>query len=290
VALLTTLASLAQAQSHCDATKAKEAGKKLYCKTKVIAKADKTGAAIDQVKLVACETKFEAKCAKAVAAGGCQQGTCAALEQVVDDCVNLIRADIGIGGGISTCDGGKMKEAGKRLYCKAKIIAKAYKTGAPIDQAKLVKCETKFDATCAKAVAAGDCQQGTCGTLEQVVDNCVNAIRTNIGVGTGSTTSSTTTTTLPSACDASAFPTCGGACAPGRVCAPLENILSGQAGCSCVVGSCGLGDAGYCGGGVCPPGQKCSFGVSCRLCSAVPLICCEPPSFYCGFAASCVPQ
>jgi hypothetical protein len=54
VALSLTVGGVAQAQSSCDAAITKAAGKKVDCKLTVIAKAQRTGAAADPVKLAKC--------------------------------------------------------------------------------------------------------------------------------------------------------------------------------------------------------------------------------------------
>src|SRR4029453_5982131 len=94
VALSLALSGVAQAQSSCDAGVTKAAGKKVACKTKVVAKAQKTGAAVDSVKLAKCETKFTSSCTKAQGQGDCTAQTqpCDTIEAAADACVDSLSA------------------------------------------------------------------------------------------------------------------------------------------------------------------------------------------------------
>jgi hypothetical protein len=77
------------AQSRCDAGITKAAGKKLLCKSKVHARAQRAGTEPDAGKLAQCEEKFAAACAKAQAAGDCAQQIvdCSRFETELDTCV-----------------------------------------------------------------------------------------------------------------------------------------------------------------------------------------------------------
>src|SRR4029453_17459642 len=90
VALSLALSGVAQAQSSCDAGVTKAAGKKVACKTKVIAKAQQRGVAVDTVKLAKCESKFTSSCTKAQSKGDCTAQTqpCDAIEATADACVD----------------------------------------------------------------------------------------------------------------------------------------------------------------------------------------------------------
>lgn len=70
------------------------------------------------------------------------------------------------------------------------------------------------------------------------------------------TITSTTTTTMAVACELAGYPTCGGFCPAGQVCAPVLGVVSGlgsQEGCACVnpATSCS------CAGRICPPSEVC---------------------------------
>jgi hypothetical protein len=75
----------------------------------------------------------------------------------------------------SKCDSGLTKAAGKKVACKAGVIAKAQGKGTTPDGAKLAKCEAKYLKACNKAVAKADCsgQTQNCAQIEAEVDACV---------------------------------------------------------------------------------------------------------------------
>src|SRR5262245_2479322 len=176
VALSLALGGVAQAQSSCDAGITKAAGKKVACKTKVIAKAQETGSAPDTTKLARCETKFALSCARAQSDGDCaaQNQECAAIEAAADGWVDslsgaFVQAQ-------SSCDAGITKAVGKKVACKTSVFAKAHRTGTAVATAKLAKCETKFASSCAKAQSKGDCaaQTQSCDAVEAAADTCVH--------------------------------------------------------------------------------------------------------------------
>jgi hypothetical protein len=78
----------------------------------------------------------------------------------------------------SKCDSKITKAEGKKVSCKAGVIAKGQAKNLPPDAAKLAKCEEKFNKGCTKGQAAGDCvaQQGSCASLEAEADACVATI------------------------------------------------------------------------------------------------------------------
>ena len=65
-AFAVTTGGMALAQSKCDAKITKAAGKNCACKTSVIAKAQRNGAAPDAMQLNKCRAKFDRECAKAM--------------------------------------------------------------------------------------------------------------------------------------------------------------------------------------------------------------------------------
>ena len=176
VALSLTVGGVAQAQSRCDAGVTKAAGKKVACKTKVIAQAQKGGVAADPAELAKCETKFDALCANAQSKGDCNAQTqaCDDVEAEADACVGSLSGTVA--GAQSSCDAGITKAGGAKVACKSRVIAQAQKAGVAADPAKLAKCETKFDASCAKAQSTGDCNAQTqaCAAIEVTADACVD--------------------------------------------------------------------------------------------------------------------
>src|SRR4030095_15009267 len=83
----------ALAQSGCDAGKTKAVAKKVSCKLKAYAAAQRTGEAVDAAKLTRCEEKFAALCAKAESKNDCpvQTSSCANLEAPADAAVDELR-------------------------------------------------------------------------------------------------------------------------------------------------------------------------------------------------------
>jgi hypothetical protein len=80
------------AGSKCDSGVTKAAGRKVACKTSVIAQSQLKGTQPDPAKLKACETKFAAACSKAKAAADCEEQTklCSETETDADTCVRSI--------------------------------------------------------------------------------------------------------------------------------------------------------------------------------------------------------
>ena len=76
----------------------------------------------------------------------------------------------------SKCDAGLTKAAGKKVACKAGVIAKGQGKGTTPDATKLSKCEAKYAKACGKALSKGDCsgaQATSCAANEAEVDACV---------------------------------------------------------------------------------------------------------------------
>ena len=90
VVLSLALGGTAQGQSSCDAGVTKALAKKVSCKLKVFAAAQKSGVAVNTAKLTKCEGKFAASCVKAQSKGDCQAqtSTCDALEAMADAAVD----------------------------------------------------------------------------------------------------------------------------------------------------------------------------------------------------------
>jgi hypothetical protein len=87
------MGSTAYAQSSCDAGITKAVARKVSCKLRLYAAAQKTGRAADAAKLTKCEEKFAASCAKAQSKNDCQAQTssCAAIEAKADAAVDDLR-------------------------------------------------------------------------------------------------------------------------------------------------------------------------------------------------------
>jgi hypothetical protein len=113
----------------------------------------------------------------------------------------------------SNCDANITKQAGKKVLCKAKVVAKGQKAGLPPDPGKLVKCEAKFAKKCLTAKAGGGCVVHTesCDATEAAADACVDtltggsAMTTTTTAPTPTTTPTTTSTTTTTLCASAEF-------------------------------------------------------------------------------------
>jgi hypothetical protein len=78
----------------------------------------------------------------------------------------------------SKCDAAITKAAGKKVACKAGVVAGAQAKGGTPDPLKLSKCEAKFDKACQKAKTGGGCvaQTQSCAAIEAEADSCVGTI------------------------------------------------------------------------------------------------------------------
>jgi hypothetical protein len=95
--------------------------------------------------------------------------------------IGAVAVAVAIGGiahAQSKCDSGITKAAGKKVACKAGVVAKAQGKGTTPDGVKLTKCESKYNKACSKALAKGDCsgQTQSCAQVEAEVDACVTDI------------------------------------------------------------------------------------------------------------------
>lgn len=80
------------------------------------------------------------------------------------------------------CSKSKLGATGKKISAKLKCHATAAGKGEVVSGTCLTKAETKFSSTFAKAEAKGGCQTvGDTASVESLVDNCVNAVRTALG-------------------------------------------------------------------------------------------------------------
>jgi len=178
VAFSLVTGGVAQA-SKCDSGITKAEGKKVACKTSVNGGAQSKGTTPDSTKLQKCTDKFTKSCNKAVTAGDCtaaQNTNCNADEAEADACVNTLSGGAATAG---KCDGPITKAAGKKVSCKAGVIAKAQSKGGSPDAAKLAKCSASFDKACQKAKGSGDtctAHPESCATTEGSADTCVGQV------------------------------------------------------------------------------------------------------------------
>jgi hypothetical protein len=84
----------------------------------------------------------------------------------------------------STCQGAKVKDAGRKAACLAGLRAKVVGAGVPLDPAKVAKCEAKVGAAYAKLEAKPGCNTyGDAGVIETKVDNFVDDLVAELDVG-----------------------------------------------------------------------------------------------------------
>jgi hypothetical protein len=97
---------------------------------------------------------------------------------VIGAAVAFAVANGGVALAQSKCDAGITKAAGKKVACKAGVVAKGQQKGIAPNAAKLTQCETKFNKACTKAQTKGDCsaQTQSCAGTEADVDACIVSI------------------------------------------------------------------------------------------------------------------
>jgi hypothetical protein len=143
----------------------------------------------------------------------------------------------------SNCDANITKQAGKKVLCKAKVVAKGQKAGLPPDPGKLIKCEAKFAKKCLTAKAGGGCVVHTesCDATEAAADACVDTI-TGAPTTTTTTTPPTTTTTTPTTTSTTTTTLCTSAQFNFQITAVVDATLRNWPGGSSSFGtaSCGV--------------------------------------------------
>jgi hypothetical protein len=219
----------------CAAAKRKAAGKKLAAKLGCYAKAkSKAPFSVDPACLTKAEGKFSAAFAKA---GAACPGTTAAIEALVDNCVNTLAGDVP---GNTKCTSASVKSVGKtggaELGCAAKDVTKpGTEPGCSAGN------DTKLTAALAKA---GNCTAvSTLPDLHDCRDTIVAALPSSVPTTT-TTSTSTTSTTGP--------PVCGnGITEVGETCDDHNTVDESDAAVpiiptdncpkNCVIGSCSAG-------------------------------------------------
>ena len=160
----------------------------------------------------------------------------------------------------SNCDAAVTKAVAKKVSCKLKLFAVAYKSGRTVDAAKLAKCETKFTEKCGKARAEGDCEVQTqsCEEIGAEADAAVDTLSSGPSTTTSTTattTSTTSTTTL------------------GFVCCVLAPDLVPR--CHHSAGSSPASQCASIGGTPGAPGTVCDASGACVLAPGTPGDCCQ---------------
>jgi cysteine-rich repeat protein len=193
----------AAAQNKCAGEKIKAAGKKADCKAGLEAKQASKGGTIDPAKIARCESRHSFFFARNEAKGNCATtGDAATVEAKVDAFVADLDTELAVGTLPNTCQGEKIKAAGKKAACKLGLEAKQASKGGTIDPAKVAKCESKLSSMFAKNESKGGCNTtGDAAAIEAKVDAFVADAANELDpTTTTSTTTSTTTTTIPTVC------------------------------------------------------------------------------------------
>jgi hypothetical protein len=161
LAVLSTPALGLTAEEKCHAGKLAIAGKRFFCLLSEQSKSVKTG---NEPNFAKCAAKYWAKwvTVESNAAGQCPvTGDNSAISGQAHAFFEELAASIGGGtpaavSGAEKCQAGKLKTAGKLVFCRLKAAAKAVKAGQPAD---FTKCDEKYGAKWAaiESSAAGQC-------------------------------------------------------------------------------------------------------------------------------------
>ncbi len=181
----------------CSKAKLGATAKKIADKLKCHATAASKAVVVSPTCLTKAETKFSSAFTKAEAKGGCVTiGDAAAVEALVDDCVDAVRTALGTSMQKNPCLKGKLNAAGKKASSKLKCSAKAVTKGQAADPTCLTKAETKFDQAFAKLDAKGGCvTTADAAAVEMIVDSdCVDAIVPVLPAPTATPTATKTAT------------------------------------------------------------------------------------------------
>jgi hypothetical protein len=116
-------ATIATAQSKCDAGKLKEYGKRVLCLAKVDATAAKKNLPVDSAKETKCNTKFAAKCSKAEQLGDCTSDveSCSELTSAALSCRNAAFAPAAVCGD-DTADPGEECDGNDDSECPGSCL------------------------------------------------------------------------------------------------------------------------------------------------------------------------
>src|SRR5882724_10814965 len=158
VALLGTGLTLGSAMAggtpvqKCSASKLKASGKKASGKFKCLSTLATKGTPVDAC-FTAAEGKFTDSFAKADTLTPPCEGTASSVENAIDNCIDQVSQAVT---GSGTCQGSKMKAAGKKAAGILNCYKKAVTTGT-VDQACTMKASDTFGAAFDKADAAAAC-------------------------------------------------------------------------------------------------------------------------------------
>jgi len=191
-AFLAATGSPALATNKCASAKIKAAGKKAACKLSLRGKNASSGDPIDPLKEQKCVDKFNSAFTKAEAKPPCTtNGDATAIENKVDAFVADVNSELNVGAP-NSCQGSKLKAAGKKAKCLSGLHAKQAAKGGPIDPLKIQKCIDKFNGAFSKAEGKGGCSTtGDNTAIENKVDAFVDDVDAEIPADVPTTTTAT---------------------------------------------------------------------------------------------------
>jgi len=201
------VATGAHAQNTCQGAKIKDAGKKASCLAGLQAKVAASGGTVDPLKVAKCDAKVSAAYDKLEAKPGCHTtGDKGAIESKVDAFVNDLVSELAVGTLPNTCQGAKIKDAGKKAQCVTGLQAKVAAAGGTIDPLKLAKCQAKVSAAYDKLEAKPGCNTtGDKGAIEAKVDSFTDDLKSELDVGAQPTVLKFKTAPGTTSCGGAAF-------------------------------------------------------------------------------------
>ena len=195
-------------EQKCTDAKLKAAAKKGAAKLLCHAKAAAKSVSVDINCLGKAEAAFASAFTRAESKGGCvTTGDASAVETSVNDFVGSVVSALpgGATKADGKCAGAKRKAAGKHAAAELSCNAKAVKKNVPVDGQCLEKAETALRNAFARAENKGGCATvGDVGDIDEMVDDFVNRVVSQLTPGAATTTtttavgSTTTSSTVPS--------------------------------------------------------------------------------------------
>jgi len=236
VALILALAphgARGQVVDQCQAAKIKAAGTKTFDEARCRAKALASGSAIHPGCLTRAEDRFVRAMAKADMLGSCS-GTASDVGAAVDQCVDTYAAVMSVPVTTTT-------------VTSLATTTTAVSTTSAISTTTVT---TTSDTSTTTATLRAPCGPGPL---------CNSALVCDAGFGCATDEHSHCLCVPTPSCGESGYPTCGGNCPDGTVCAPqhIDVMVADFNICACVPPdySCGNSDCSY---GACPAGEVCN--------------------------------
>jgi hypothetical protein len=236
--------------NRCAASKLKATGKKVKTKLRCWAKATGKGVTVDPQCLTKAETRFASAFSSADAHGPClTTGDAGGIESQVDDLVNDVVAALPSGTATTTTT----TTSSTSTTAVAPTCGNGVVEGSEqCDGGSVPICATSGRSGCFPAGGPDECKCCTLpGEIAQIALSGQNACCD----GSSPQPAGPNFYSCQGTCGSTPFPTCGGSCLPGMICAPVRIPVSDL--CACVPPDpCG-GTSPSCTGAECPAGQAC---------------------------------